>query len=189
MPVFTALFAFFYLGEKLSKYDWAAVFIAFIGLLMIQNPFSQSVQTEEEKISFFDDMIGTSLAFSGSILGAIVGISIRIIAKQAKLHFMLVPMGFALGSVFLCPIFMTMRILYNPVDVASTVLTEPIYHHLSNGTVSVTPSQVGASLHVYTWWDVGMILMIAFFNFFQQIVQTLAYRYEKAGRVAPFLYL
>jgi drug/metabolite transporter (DMT)-like permease len=35
MPVFTALFAFLYLGEKLSPYDWAAVFIAFIGLLLI----------------------------------------------------------------------------------------------------------------------------------------------------------
>ncbi len=34
-PVLIAVFAFLYLGEQLSKYDWAAVFIAFFGLLMI----------------------------------------------------------------------------------------------------------------------------------------------------------
>ena len=46
MPVFTALFAFLYLGEKLSVYDWGAVVIAFIGLLIIQNPFAAGQATE-----------------------------------------------------------------------------------------------------------------------------------------------
>ena len=101
---------------------------------------------------------------------------------------MLVPIGFALGSVFLCPIFMTLRVLITPVDPDNTIVTSTIHHSHSNGTTTVH-YEVGASLHVYSWWDIGMIVMIALFNFVQQIVQTLAYRYEKAGRVAPFLYL
>lgn len=34
-PVFTAVMARYYLNERLSNYDWAAVYIAFFGILMI----------------------------------------------------------------------------------------------------------------------------------------------------------
>ena len=39
-PVFTAVFGNIFLNEKLSIYDWSAVFIAFSGILMIFNPFA-----------------------------------------------------------------------------------------------------------------------------------------------------
>jgi drug/metabolite transporter (DMT)-like permease len=34
-PVFTAILAHYYLHEKLSYYDWGAVLVAFIGILII----------------------------------------------------------------------------------------------------------------------------------------------------------
>ena len=101
---------------------------------------------------------------------------------------MLSPLGFALGNVFLCPIFMTFKVLITPVDPDNRMLAQTFHHSHANGTITAQ-YEVGASLHVYSWWDISMIVMIAFFNFIQQIAMTLAYRYEKAGRVAPFLYL
>ena len=157
-PVFIALFAFVYLGEQLSKYDWAAVFVAFVGLLMIQNPFGQQASLLDT--SFLRDLVGSGLAFAGAILGATVAITIRMIAKQAILHFMLVPMGFALGSVFLCPIFMTCKVLITPVDPGNTMVTQTIHHSHTNGTTSIH-YEVGASLHVYSCWDICMIVWIA----------------------------
>lgn len=41
-PVFTAVIAHYYLHEKLTIYDWLAVFIAFFGIVIIQNPFAAS---------------------------------------------------------------------------------------------------------------------------------------------------
>ena len=39
-PVFTALLANQILKERLTVFDWAAVFVAFSGILIMQNPFS-----------------------------------------------------------------------------------------------------------------------------------------------------
>jgi hypothetical protein len=66
-------------------------------------------------------LIGTSFAVLGAILGASVGISIKIITNNAKLHYMVVPMGFVLGHIFLCPIFMHAKILINSYDPLSQV--------------------------------------------------------------------
>ena len=38
-PLFTALWAYLYLKEKLSKFDVAGMIIAFLGILLMQNPF------------------------------------------------------------------------------------------------------------------------------------------------------
>jgi hypothetical protein len=62
------------------------------------------------------------LAFIGALLGGVVNISIRTITKYAKLHFMVVPIGFSLGSVFLCPVFMMFRVCLTSIDPNSTVM-------------------------------------------------------------------
>lgn len=41
-PVFTAIMASMYLKEKISNYDWLSVVTAFIGILLIQNPFGKN---------------------------------------------------------------------------------------------------------------------------------------------------
>ena len=50
-------------------------------------------------------------------------------------------------------------------------------------------NKVGASLHVYDWTDRFIIIFVAVVIFFQQISQTLAFRYEKVGRIAPMYYI
>jgi drug/metabolite transporter (DMT)-like permease len=125
-PVFTALLSRYYLNERLSIYDAFSVVICFIGILMIQNPFGEKAATEAKLSQFsgpYDDIIGTSLALIGSLFGALVGLYIRKISKYANMHFLLSPMGFVLGNLILCPFFMTLRILYMPVDPASAVIT------------------------------------------------------------------
>jgi len=61
-------------------------------------------------------LIGTSFALLGSIFGSTVAISIKIITNNAKLHYMVVPMGFVLGNIFLCPIFMHFKIFTGGID-------------------------------------------------------------------------
>ena len=38
-PLFTAINARLFLGESISYYDWVAIIFAFIGIVMLQNPF------------------------------------------------------------------------------------------------------------------------------------------------------
>ena len=109
-PVFTALAARYVLNERLSYYDWGAVGIAFFGILMIQNPFKEKDLTQDDT-NILNDMIGTTLAITGAVLGSCVAISIRTITTHAKLHFMVVPMGWVLGNLFLNPLLMTFKVL------------------------------------------------------------------------------
>ncbi len=37
-PLFVALMASYYLGEKLTVYDWTALLLSFTGIVVIQNP-------------------------------------------------------------------------------------------------------------------------------------------------------
>ena len=38
-PIFTAIFANWHLKERITSYDWLACFLAFTGILIIQDPF------------------------------------------------------------------------------------------------------------------------------------------------------
>ncbi len=120
-------------------------------------------------------MIGTSLALIGAFFGALVGLYIRQISNYAKMHFLMSPMAFVLGNVILCPIFLAFKLINVPIDPTSHVITE-------QGTM-------GTQLHVYSWQDVITLFSLALMIYFQQIFMTLAFTYEKAGRVAPVNYL
>ena len=39
-PIWTAVFAYFILGEKLTKYDIISIITAFLGVIVINNPFA-----------------------------------------------------------------------------------------------------------------------------------------------------
>lgn len=71
---------------------------------------------------------------------------------HAKTHFMIVPVGFSLGHIILCPLFMTGKLIFISKDPLNNVETV-------QGTV-------GASLHVYDWTDRGIIVFIALTIFF-----------------------
>jgi drug/metabolite transporter (DMT)-like permease len=72
-PVFTAIGARYYLGERLTNYDWVACFIAFIGILMVQNPFADQTAGE----TFENHLIGTTIALIGAFLSSATQLSIR----------------------------------------------------------------------------------------------------------------
>ncbi len=65
---------------------------------------------------------------------------------------MIVPVGFSLGHIILCPLFMTAKLIINSKDALNNVVT--------------TKGTVGASLHVYDWTDRGIIVLIALTIFF-----------------------
>jgi drug/metabolite transporter (DMT)-like permease len=44
-PIFTAIFAGYHLNEKITPYDWSAAFIAFIGIIIMQNPFVNQIDS------------------------------------------------------------------------------------------------------------------------------------------------
>ena len=122
-PVFTALVAHYYLHEKLTIYDWGAVFIAFIGIIIIQNPFGER-STHTMEVGFWEDLIGSGLALLGALMGSAVSISIRIITTRTKLHYMVIPMGFVIGNLLLCPVFLFTKVFITPVEQGNLIVTE-----------------------------------------------------------------
>ncbi len=73
----------------------------------------------------YDDLIGTSLALVASFFAACVGLFIRQMSSYAKMHFLMSPMAFTLGSVILCPMFLAFKVIYVPIDPSTShVMTE-----------------------------------------------------------------
>lgn len=100
-------------------------------------------------------MIGSALALIGAIFGSTVSISIRIITTRTKLHYMVIPMGFVIGNLLLCPVFLTFKVLLVPIE--------------STNMVHTTKGEIGSSLHVYSTYDILLILVIAGLNCLQQL--------------------
>lgn len=46
-PMFTALFAYYFLGEKITPFDWAAITLMIIGIVVIENPFANNTELKE----------------------------------------------------------------------------------------------------------------------------------------------
>ena len=60
-PIFTALFAFWFLKERIGSRGWVAIFIGFFGLLLVMQP---SGAIEKSHIFGFLNAIGAALAFT-----------------------------------------------------------------------------------------------------------------------------
>ena len=61
-PIFTALFAFFFLGEKIGKKGWVAVFIGFVGIVFITNPSGVGL-SKYDMLGLFSG-VGAALAYT-----------------------------------------------------------------------------------------------------------------------------
>eukprot|EP00347_Sterkiella_histriomuscorum_P022818 403337035 len=148
----STIFARVFLNEKLTKYDWIATILAFVGILVMQNPFATNLQSEDSVY----DVIGTVLCIFGAITGGITMVCIRKMGKDV--HYLQSPLFFSLTNLMLCPIFQGLRLTVRPY------------------------------LNVYSQYDVMMIVLVAIFQFCNLIFATLAYQFEKAGRVSPIAY-
>ena len=60
-PIFTAIFAFWFLKERIGLNGWIAIFIGFFGLLLVMQP---SGEIEKSHIFGFLNAIGAALAFT-----------------------------------------------------------------------------------------------------------------------------
>ena len=152
-PIFTALMSKFYLNERLSYFDWVAAITAFIGIIIIQNPFGERAKMASGTIQGeYDDLIGTAIGLFGAFIGAWVNMFIRKLSNYQKMHFLIGPMAFTLGNVILCPVFLTIKVLVSPIDPINQVQTEQ--------------HTIGTSLHVYNRWDVTMIILLGLMIYF-----------------------
>ncbi len=61
-PIFTAVFAFFFLGERMSKKAWFAVFIGFVGIVFITKPTGLTL-SKYDLLGLFSG-IGAALAYT-----------------------------------------------------------------------------------------------------------------------------
>jgi len=61
-PIFTAIFAYIFLKEELSKWAWLAVFIGFIGIVFITNP-SAFTFSKTDLLGIFSG-VGAALAYT-----------------------------------------------------------------------------------------------------------------------------
>ena len=60
-PIFTAIFAFWFLKERIGSRGWIAIFVGFFGLLLVMQP---SGAIEKSHIFGFLNAIGAALAFT-----------------------------------------------------------------------------------------------------------------------------
>eukprot|EP00347_Sterkiella_histriomuscorum_P016188 403354149 len=97
-PIVIALLGKFLLKEKLTYFDWAACFMAFCGILLIQNPF----QAQSKSVDAATDALGTFFALLGSLFGGIVGFSVRKLAGKA--HYLFPTLSFSFFNILMAPI-------------------------------------------------------------------------------------
>jgi drug/metabolite transporter (DMT)-like permease len=64
--MFTALFAYYTLKEKISPYDWGAIGLMLVGILVIENPFAHSTTSEEKSGAL--EAVGAISALVGAVL-------------------------------------------------------------------------------------------------------------------------
>jgi len=99
LPIWSALYAFVFIKEKLSWYDIVLLISAFIGVLIINNPWEE---TSEDSIEQKQDiLIGSAFALSGALGGAFAVLAMRI---MRNMHYSISPFWFASGCTFWSPI-------------------------------------------------------------------------------------
>lgn len=92
-------------------------------------------------------MVGSALAMTGAVFMGTATVAIRTMNYYSlNIGILVAPMGFVLGNLILCPVFMTLKLIFSPVDPRSQMLT--------------TDLELGTSLHVFTWWDFLALTLI-----------------------------
>jgi drug/metabolite transporter (DMT)-like permease len=66
--MWTAILAYLFLKERISPYDWGAVFLTILGVFVIENPFSSKTHSEDH--SALTETVGVVAALVGAIFTA-----------------------------------------------------------------------------------------------------------------------
>lgn len=71
-PMFTALISSIWLKEMLSLVDWAAIFVSFAGIIVIQNPLArQAIASLYSLQQSREELIGSIAAIVGAVFIAV----------------------------------------------------------------------------------------------------------------------
>ena len=87
-PLYVPFLAYFFIGEQISKIDVLALLMGFIGIIMINNPFSEYDSSNSE-------LFGGFIAALGGIFASFAWVVIR--KMGGKVHFTVPPFYFSLG--------------------------------------------------------------------------------------------
>ena len=98
-PIFTAIFAGVHLRERITQYDWVAAFLAFFGIVLMQNPFTSSPTGNSQLV----EMLGSVSALMGAITAGFVFMSIK--KMGTEVHYVMSPLSWAVSNLILCPVF------------------------------------------------------------------------------------
>ena len=115
---------------------------------------------QQTESNFYQEAIGSIIAILAAMLGGIVQVTIRKVQSMGKVHFLVLPMSYGLCNMIMNPLFLTIKSFISPESTAT-----------------------------YTWGKSIAIVGTSFCMFIQLVLITLAFQYEKAGRVSPINYL
>ena len=104
-PMMTAVIAYFWINESLNFIDWLAIFVSFIGIIVIENPWHESTLNRS-----FEDIMGSLAAVGGAVFFAIAQMQTRKLGK--KVHFLVPPFYQAIFSAFIAPLLMIVFLHY-----------------------------------------------------------------------------
>lgn len=96
-PILTSVFANIFLKENVTKSDIIALLCAFIGVIMVNNPFKS--QDSINEISAHNILIGTIYALTGALAFSGTVISIR--KMGSGIHYTVGPFWYATGCTIL----------------------------------------------------------------------------------------
>ncbi|TNV76672.1 hypothetical protein FGO68_gene12186 [Halteria grandinella] len=117
IPIFTAVFANKFLGERITQYDWAAVFLAFSGIILITNPFGAAKMDEDP----FIENVGVICSLLGAVTGGMAFTAVKKMGKEV--HYLMSPWSWCIANFILAPIF----------TVVQRVSLMPHQFHVYNG--------------------------------------------------------
>jgi len=66
-PMMTAVISYFWINESLNFIDWLAIFVSFVGILVIQDPWSHEIAANRT----FEELMGSLAALGGALFFAI----------------------------------------------------------------------------------------------------------------------
>ena len=106
-PIFSVLFARIFLKESMSNLDIIQLSMAFLGVIVINNPL-EHISQEEQTLNTFtrlDYIIGSLIAVSGAVAAG--GVSCVMRFMNQGIHYSISPFWYASGCTMFSPIFHT----------------------------------------------------------------------------------
>lgn len=154
--LFVPFLAYYMLGDQILRIQVALIFIGFIGILIMVRPFSNSTADESPQ----NDFAGSMIACGAAVTGSLVLIFMRKL-QHSGLHFSIVPVYYALGSLIVPPMF--------------SFFSFPVQPLIDSG--------------LYSWELFGLVLGIALIFFVANLLFTISFNFDQPSTFAVVQYI